>query len=97
MHVTEIMIKNSITSVLETPVIELAKIMKDKSISSIILIDKDKPVGIITERDLVHRVLTSSRNPNEMKVADIASKPIIAISHHMDVEAAVAVMNDYNI
>jgi predicted transcriptional regulator len=32
-----------------------------------------------------------------MKAANIASKPVVAISHYMDVEAAVTLINDYNI
>jgi CBS domain-containing protein len=71
--------------------------MKKNSISSIILVEKNKPVGIVTERDLVHRVLAMGRNPKTMIASDVCSKPVVVILEMADIETAVDVMTDYKI
>jgi CBS domain-containing protein len=69
-----------------------AKKMKDKHISSVIVIDEqnreEKPVGIITERDLVSRVCTIGRSASDVNVLEVMSSPIAAIEGQATVEAA---------
>ena len=91
-RVTEIMIKDHITVDPDTSVRDVARLMLDRTISSVILIRGKKPVGIITERDLVHKVLAGNRNPDALKAIDISSRPVITISEFDEVEAAVEMM-----
>ena len=81
----------------DTPVNELAKTMREKSIASVVLVKEGKPVGIVTERDLVHRVLADGRDPSKLRAGEICSKPMVAVSIYCDVEDAVDTMNDYKI
>jgi CBS domain-containing protein len=71
--------------------------MRDRGIGSVVVVEGGKPVGIVTERDLVHRVMASSLNPEKCTAAQISSKPVVAVSVHADVELAVDLMNDYKI
>jgi CBS domain-containing protein len=71
--------------------------MKNNGIGSIILVENGKPVGIVTERDLVHRIMAEDKTPDECKAIDVCSKPVIAITIHGDVDAAVDIMNEYGI
>ncbi len=57
----------------------------------------DKPVGIVTERDLVRRVLAESLDSESIRASSICSKPVISCSEFADLEAAVDIMKDYNI
>jgi len=97
MLVSEVMVKDPIRVEPATPVRELARLMRDKAIGSIILVEDDKPVGIVTERDLVRRVLASDQNPDTIKALDICTKTVISTSPLADVSVAVDIMNDYNI
>ena len=97
MLVSEVMVKDPIRVEPGTPVRELARLMRDKAIGSIILVEDDKPVGIVTERDLVRRVLASDQNPDTLKALDICTKTVISTSPLADVSVAVDIMNDYNI
>src|SRR4030065_2441637 len=97
MRVNDIMAKPPVTISPATNVDEVARLMKEKGISSVILVTNGKPVGIITERDLVHRVLASGKNPQKLMAADVCSKPVIAVSIHSPVEDAVATMKEHNI
>jgi len=75
----------------------LARLMRDKGIGSVVVVEDGKPVGIVTERDLVHRVMAASMNPDGCTAAQISSRPVVAVSVHADVEMAVDTMNEYKI
>jgi len=56
---------------------KIAEIMKDNSVGCIIVTSKDeKPIGIITERDLVERFLTKNVKPDSIKADEIMSTPL---------------------
>ena len=60
-RVGEIMTRSPITCHYSTPVADVALIMKNQRVSSIIVVDdKDYPIGLVGEDDLVHKVLTRS-------------------------------------
>jgi CBS domain-containing protein len=54
--------------------------MKEGKVGSIIIIDQNTdPVGIITERDIVRRVISAGKDPTITKATDIMSKPLIIV------------------
>lgn len=97
MSVSDIMVKNPVTVRRDTPVPEIARLMKENSISSVILVEREKPIGIVTERDLVHRVLAMGRNPETLVALDVCSRPVVVISELADIGTAVDIMTDYKI
>ena len=58
----------------------------------VVVDDSDKPVGVITLRDLGRRIVAAKLDPTAVKVADIMSKPPITIDHHLFVEDAARLM-----
>ena len=59
---------------------DVASIITEKRISSVIVIDKEnRPLGIVTERDLVERVCLTNLNASDVLVEDIMSSPLITI------------------
>lgn len=91
------MVRNPVQISPETPVNEVAGLMKYRSVGSVILVKDDKPVGVVTERDLVHRVLAPGVNPKSLTAWDICSKPVVAVNEVGDVELAIDLMKDYKI
>jgi len=81
----------------KTTCARIARFMRDRKIGSVVLIEGEKPVGIVTERDLVHRIMAEKKDQNICLAEDVATKPVIAVSIHADVEMAMDIMNDYNI
>ena len=55
------------------------------------------PVGIITERDILFRVVAQNRGPFKVTLKDIMSAPIITIDADKSVEEAMAILNKYKI
>lgn len=68
---------------------EAAKKMRDKKVSSLVVTDvEDKPIGIVTERDLVRQVCTKVINSNDVIVHHIMSAPLATIDANSSVEVA---------
>ncbi|MHA2083955.1 MAG: CBS domain-containing protein [Candidatus Thorarchaeota archaeon] len=97
MRVHNIMVRNPIVAGLDTPALELAKIMTTNRIGSVIITDGDKLVGIVTERDLVRRVLAEGLDSATIRASSICSKPVISCSEFADLDDVVDIMRDYNI
>lgn len=67
---------------------EAAKIMKTADVGSIPVVDNDKLVGIVTDRDIVLRTIANGKNYNECKVKDVMSKEIKACNEEDDTASA---------
>ena len=74
---------------------DAAKMMSDKRISSLLVVNKknkDEPLGIITERDLVQRVCALGVSSKDVPVRQIMSSPIATIDPSASVEVAADIM-----
>ena len=72
---------------------EAAKKMDAVNTSSLLVTDfNDKPVGIITERDLVRRVVANDADSKTVVIKEIMSSPIATIDANSSVEAAADLM-----
>ena len=78
-RISEIMVKTPVTADPETKVTEIARMMKDHTIGSVIIAEQNKPVGIMTERDIVSRVVALGLDPSTLKVSDVMSTPPVAV------------------
>jgi CBS domain-containing protein len=76
---------------------ESADVMNEREISSIIATRNGKPIGIITERDLLKRIVAEGKNAKKVKVKDIMSSPLIAIEPDVPLEEAARLMFDKKI
>jgi CBS domain-containing protein len=73
-------------------VFDAAAMMAEKKIGSVIIIKNGTPVGIVTERDIVRKVDAEKRSPQDVKLEDIASHPLIAAKPEMTVEESAGLM-----
>ncbi len=92
MNVEELMVKNVVTVDPDTLVEEAVRIMNAHEIGCLIVSENGHPMGIITERDLLKRVLEQGKPPKTIKVAEIMSKPVIYGDPQMELEDAARLM-----
>src|SRR5919205_3647936 len=74
---------------------EASKKMRDKNISSLLVVDNknsDKPIGIVTERDLVRKVCINDANSSKIPIKEIMSSPLVTIDSRSSVEVAADIM-----
>lgn len=74
-----------------------AKKMREEQIGSILVSENNEPVGIVTERDILYRVVASGRDPSKFRLKDIMSKPLISIDANAKVKDAIALMSKSDI
>ena len=92
MNVEELMVRNVVTVHPDTLVEEAVRIMNTHEIGCLIVSENGKPIGIITERDLLKRVLEQGKPPKTIRVAEIMSKPVIYGDPQMELEDAARLM-----
>ncbi len=92
LNVEDVMVDKVITIEADATVHEAVRIMNKHEIGCLVAVLKGKPVGIITERDMLKRVLAKSMDPEKVKVSDIMSVPLIVGKPGMEIEDAVKLM-----
>ncbi len=75
-----------------TTVDRAAKLMAERGVGSIIIVKKKKPIGILTERDLLMKVVSLDLKPSKVKVGKIMSSPITTIAPDVDMTEAARMM-----
>jgi CBS domain-containing protein len=65
------------------------KLMSSKNIGCVVSVDKNKPVGILTERDILRKVVAPGIDSDNTKVRDIMTKKLISMESSKTVQEAV--------
>src|SRR5579885_430772 len=71
--VRDIMVNNVITIEHDKTAKDVALLMTEKSISSLVVVKDGNPIGLVTERDLVRKVSTTDRKSSEVPLSEIMS------------------------
>lgn len=93
--VKEYMKANVITVSKDTTMEQVAKIMTEKNIGSVIVVDNGKPVGIITERDIVKGIGKGKKL--DSKAEEIMTSSLITVREDSPITGALALMRQFNI
>lgn len=97
-RVTEVMSEAPVDAVEKgLNVMYAASIMKERARGSLVVVDNGKPVGIITERDIVRRLVADGKSASATKVGEIMSTPLISVGPEATLAAAVRVMYENGI
>lgn len=91
-EISDVMVKNVVTVGPKTTARKAAERMKKHEIGCLVVVKKTKPVGIVTERDMLNRVLIDLKNPEKTGVEEIMSKPLIVVQPHMNIRNAARIM-----
>jgi CBS domain-containing protein len=98
MLVKDAMSSPVVTTTEDTPTNIIAKLMDENNLGCVIVTNKDgKPLGIITERDLVVRVLTKNLQPAAVKAKDIMTAPLATIEPEATISDAARRMSRLDI
>ena len=85
------MTETVVTAPPERTVREIAEMMRERNVGSVVLIEEQRPVGFLTDRDLTVSVLADGRDLGD-HAADHASSPVITANAEMQVEEAAELM-----
>lgn len=90
--VKDAMTVNVVTIKPSDSVTKVANIMVEEGIGSVIVTEGDEPLGIICERDLLDKVISSNQKPSDVKVEEIMQDPLITIDPAADMLDAMRLM-----
>ncbi len=86
--VFEIMSKKPATAPPTIKVSEAASLMKKHGVGSLIIVKSKAPIGIVTERDILTKVVAQKLEPEEIMIKEIMSSPVVCVHPHMDINDA---------
>jgi CBS domain-containing protein len=89
--IREVMTESVVTAPPERTVREIAELMRERNVGSVVLVEDRRPVGFVTDRDLTLSVIADGRDSGD-HAADHASSPVITARAEMQVEEAAELM-----
>ena len=100
MNVSEIMTESPACCTPETGVRSVAQLMVDNDCGCIPVVESEetgKPVGVITDRDIVTRAVAEGRNPLDLTAADVMTKNVITVTPGTSIEECCNLMEQQQI
>ena len=100
MRVREIMTENPVYGLRETNLQEIAQMMVEYDCGSIPIVENQqtlRPIGVVTDRDIVCRILAEGLNPLDMTAGDCMSSPVVTVTPETSVEACGQLMEDHQV
>ncbi|MEA3487954.1 MAG: CBS domain-containing protein [Euryarchaeota archaeon] len=84
LEVKDVMTYPAITEDEDVSIAAISKCMKMSGLGSVVITKSGNPVGVVTDRDIVLKVMMKNRNPDTVKAKEIMTSPVVTI----DVDAS---------
>jgi CBS domain-containing protein len=72
--------------------VEAARLMRDEDVGIVPIVEGEKLVGTVTDRDIVTRVVAEGKDPQTVTVGEIASHELVTIDPQQDLDEALRLM-----
>ena len=95
-----IMTKDLVTVSSESTVVDVARLMKTEDIGPVLIVDNEQNntlVGIVTDRDIVVKVIADGQDVNATRVGDVMSKKLVTCHADDDVDVAMKAMSQFQL
>lgn len=96
-RVRDVMTPNPRTVTPETSVVEAAKLMTSEDVGPLPVVEGGELVGIVTDRDLVVRVIAEGRDPESTLVGDVCSSRPVSVSPDDDIADALRLLGEHQV
>jgi CBS domain-containing protein len=81
----------------QTPLSEVAQLMESDDVGAVPVVDGDRLVGIVTDRDIVVRAIAKDKDPRGMPVAEVSSRELVTVNPDDDLSDALKLMAQYQV
>jgi CBS domain-containing protein len=95
--IRDVMTSNPCSIDAEKSVAYAAKMMKEEDVGLAPIVEGDKLVGMLTDRDIAIRVVAEGKNPDQTKVSEVASKQVVTIDPQQDLDEALRIMAKHQV
>jgi CBS domain-containing protein len=103
MNVSEICTRKIVTVRPGLSVSEAAEVMRGSHVGYLVVVEPmggsaaEKPVGVLTDRDIVVSVVSKNTNPLDLRVGDVMSRELVTVDEERAVKAAVVLMRKHGV
>ena len=73
---------------------EAVRLMADKNVGALVVVERGKVVGIVSERDYARKLLLMARSPKDTLLVDIMSSPVMYVHPHRTSDECMALMTE---
>ena len=95
--IKDVMTSNPCTIDADKSVAYAAKMMKEEDVGLAPIVEGDKLIGMLTDRDIAIRVVAEGRNPDQVTVREVASKQVVTIDPQQDLDEALRIMAKHQV
>ena len=95
--IRDVMTSNPRTIDADKSVAYAAKMMRDEDVGLAPIVEGDKLIGMLTDRDIAIRVVAEGRDPGQVKVREVASKKVVTIDPQQDLDEALRIMAKHQV
>ena len=96
-QVSDLMVSDVVTIEPSTSVVDAAKRMIQEEKGPLPIVEGDRPVAIITDRDIIAHVVAEGRDPSSVTVDDVATRDLVTIGPDQDVDEARQLMAQHEL
>jgi CBS domain-containing protein len=90
--IRELMTKNPRSLESGSNVMDAARLMRDEDVGVIPIVEGEKLIGTVTDRDIAIRVVAEGKSPDSTTVGEIASRELVTIDPQQDLDEALRLM-----
>jgi CBS domain-containing protein len=76
---------------------DVAQKMRDEDVGSLPIVEGERLVGIVTDRDIVVRAVAEGRDPQTVNAGDVASRQVVTVDPDQDLDEALEVMASHRV
>jgi CBS domain-containing protein len=95
--VQDLMTRNPCSIDADKSVVYAAKMLRDEDVGLAPIVDGDRLVGTVTDRDIAIRVVAEGKDPESTKVKDIASINLVTVNPQQDLDEALKLMAKHQV
>lgn len=92
LSVRDVMVTDLVKVEATVNVIHAVRLMNDFEVGCLLVVEGNRVVGILTERDILRRIVAEGKKPEETLVRDVMSKPPVVVNPEMKLDKAIEVM-----
>ena len=94
MRAREVMVKAPVTLPVDTTIHEAATVMDRAAVGAVVILDGERPVGLVTDRDLVTRAL-ARRLPPDARVDGVMSNGVVCVDADADLSGVASILSTH--
>jgi CBS domain-containing protein len=96
-QVRELMTENPRTISAGDSIVDAAKLMREEDAGIAPIVDGDRLVGVLTDRDIAIKIVAEGKDPTSTKATDIASKNLVTIDPQQELDEALRLMAQHQV